>query len=86
MTESSNSVHLEFSEAEMIWLRNKFTKIILQAEAEDQVWKISQQAKETGLNVVEIVDDGTTVLNGQPMLTCPGIGHDSTELMLSRVN
>jgi len=79
MTESLNSVHLEFSEAEMIWLRDKFTKIILQAENEEQMQHISQQAKEAGLYVVEIVDDGTTVFNGQPTLTCLGIGPDNAE-------
>jgi len=79
MAESSNSVQLEFSEAEMIWLRDKFTKIILQAENEDQMREISQQAKESGLHVVEIVDDGTTVFNGQSTLTCLGIGPDNAE-------
>ena len=79
MTESSNSAYVEFSEAEAIWLKNKFTKIILQAENEDQMQDISHQAKEAGLHIVEIVDDGTTVFNGQPTLTCLGIGPDSVE-------
>jgi len=79
MIEGSNSVQLEFSEAETIWLRDKFTKIILQAENEDQMREISQQAKEVGLYVVEIVDDGTTAFNGQPTLTCLGIGPDNAE-------
>jgi len=79
MAEDLNSVHLEFSDAEMIWFRDKFTKIILQAENEDQMREISQQAKESGVYVVEIVDDGTTVFNGQPTLTCLGIGPDNAE-------
>ena len=77
MTEGLSSVHLEFSEAELIWLRDKFTKIILQDE--DQMQDISHQAKEAGLHIVEIVDDGTTVFTGQPTLTCLGIGPDHAE-------
>lgn len=79
MTGDSLSAGLEFSEPEAIWLKGKFTKIILQAESEKQIQAISQQANEAGLHVVEIVDDGTTVFNGQPTLTCLGIGPDNAD-------
>ena len=79
MIGESNSVRIDFSEAEASWLKGKFTKIILQAESEVQIQMIYQQAKDAGLAVVEIVDDGTTIFKGIPTLTCLGIGPDVAE-------
>ncbi|MDR1486066.1 MAG: peptidyl-tRNA hydrolase [Planctomycetaceae bacterium] len=64
MIDESKSVNVNFSEVESIWLKGKFTQIILQAENEAQMLLICQQAKEAGISVAEIIDDGTTVFNG----------------------
>ena len=74
MTGDSNSVHLEFSVAEGIWLRGKFTKIILAVSGEEELRSLHQQCEEKGITAALIVDDGTTVFGGQSTATCLGMG------------
>ena len=74
MTDDSKSIHLEFSEAETIWLRGKFTKIILAASSEEELRSLHRQFEEKSIPAVLIVDDGTTVFDSKPTATCLGVG------------
>ena len=74
MTDDSKSVRLEFSEAEAIWIRGRFTKIILAASSEEELRTLHRQFEEKSIPAVLIVDDGTTVFDGKPTATCLGVG------------
>ena len=74
MTDDSQSVQLEFSEPENIWLRGKFTKIILAVSSEEELLSLHRQFEEKGITTALIVDDGTTVFGGEPTATCLGVG------------
>jgi peptidyl-tRNA hydrolase len=58
-----------------VWLEHSFTKIVLAVDSELELEEIYFKAAAAGLNVVDIVDNGTTVF-GKPTFTCIGIGPD----------
>lgn len=53
------------SEAEMQWIKGKFTKITKKVKNEAQLLKVYEQAKEAGLNVSLIKDAGLFGLEGE---------------------
>lgn len=53
------------SEAEMQWIKGKFTKIIKKVKNENQLLKVYEQAKEAGLNASLIRDSGLYGLEGE---------------------
>jgi len=56
------------------WLDHSFAKIGLRAESEEELRDIIQKAKDAGLPVAEITDNGFTHFKGVPTLTCCAIG------------
>jgi PTH2 family peptidyl-tRNA hydrolase len=55
------------------WIEEKFTKIVLAVDSEEELAEIYFKAMTAGLNVVDIVDNGETEF-GKPTFTCIGIG------------
>jgi len=53
------------SEAEMQWIKGKFTKITKKVKNENQLIKVYEQAKEAGLNASLIKDSGLYGLEGE---------------------
>jgi len=53
------------SEAEMQWIKGKFTKITKKVKNENQLLKVYEQAREAGLSVSLIKDAGLYGLDGE---------------------
>lgn len=64
-----------WTEAEILWLQTGHTKICVRAETEAHLVEIYNQAKEAGLEVHIITDEGRTEFDG-PTRTCLAIGPD----------
>lgn len=63
-----------FSEAELEWLRGRFTKICVYVNSEEELLAIHNQAIEAGLVSHLITDAGLTEFGGVPTNTCCAIG------------
>lgn len=62
---------------ELEWLFNdKFTKIVLGVNSEEELLHYAKLAKNSGLKVNQIIDSGLTEFHGVPTLTCAAIGPD----------
>ena len=74
------SVPSLYSEAELEWLGNSFTKIVVQAELQDMM-HVYYEAQDARLEAHLIIDEGRTVFDGIPTPTAVAIGPDySTKL------
>ena len=62
------------------WDAGSFTKITLAVDSEEKLLKIYEKAQEQGLPVRLIRDNGWTVFDGIPTLTCLGILGKSSEI------
>ncbi len=58
------------------WLSNSFFKIVLGVDSEEALLDIYNQAKQEGLNVCLITDQGHTEFHGVHTNTCLSIGPD----------
>jgi PTH2 family peptidyl-tRNA hydrolase len=56
------------------WLRQKFTKVCVSVNSEQELLDVYQKAKDEGLPAVLITDSGLTEFGGVPTNTCCGIG------------
>jgi PTH2 family peptidyl-tRNA hydrolase len=70
-----------FTKEELHWINNKFTKICVSVDSEQEMLEIYEMAKKSDLNVSKIVDSGTTEFNGVPTLTALAIGPDVSPLI-----
>lgn len=61
------------------WLKNSFVKICVSVNSEKELLEIYQKAKDAGLLVELIIDNGKTEFNGVPTPTCLAIGPDKNE-------
>lgn len=63
------------------WMKNSFTKICLKCNSEEELDEIYQKAKDAGLVVHMVIDNGLTEFNGVKTKTCLCIGpHDSYKI------
>lgn len=67
------------SKAEETWLLNKFTKICVRVNSEQELLEIHQKAEAAGLVSSLVQDAGKTEFNGVPTYTCLAIGPDSAD-------
>ena len=58
------------------WLTGEFTKITVGVNSLEDLEDIEAKAREQGLNVCKIVDNGHTCFEGIPTVTCIAIGPD----------
>lgn len=70
-----------FTKEELHWISNKFTKICVSVDSEQEMLEIYDIAKASGLYVSKIIDSGATEFNGVPTLTALAIGPDISELI-----
>lgn len=61
------------------WLGNSFTKICLYVESEEELDMAYQAARDAGLRVSMIEDNGTTEFNGVKTKTCIAIGPNKSD-------
>lgn len=59
---------------EHAWLKDRFTKIVLKVETEQELLDIYEQAQTAGLLSTLVQDAGFTEFNGVPTYTCVSIG------------
>jgi PTH2 family peptidyl-tRNA hydrolase len=69
----------KLTEAETIWVEEKFTKICLKVNSEEELLRIYQSAKSQNLECVLITDAGLTEFHGVPTKTCIAIGPDFSD-------
>jgi PTH2 family peptidyl-tRNA hydrolase len=70
-----------FTRQELDWIDNKFTKICVSVDSEQEMLELYDLAKASDLYVSKIVDSGATEFNGVPTLTALAIGPDISELI-----
>ena len=58
------------------WLTGEFTKITVAVDSLEALEEIEKKAREAGLNVCKITDNGHTCFDGVPTVTCLAIGPD----------
>jgi PTH2 family peptidyl-tRNA hydrolase len=69
-----------FSSVQLEWWKNQsVTKIVLQAESEEQLREVYRLAKEAGLNAHLVIDSGFTEFNDIPTETVVSIGPDLSD-------
>lgn len=68
----------ELSDEQFAWVNQGQTKITLKAKDEDELLKVYQEAKNAGLTVELIIDEGRTEFDG-PTKTCISIGPNYAE-------
>lgn len=56
------------------WLAGEFTKITVAVDSLEALEEIEKKARDTGLNVCKITDNGHTCFDGVPTVTCLAIG------------
>lgn len=64
------------SEVQFIWINERFTKITLQVNSEQELEEIHQKALAAGLLSNMVVDSGLTEFHGVPTKTCLALGPD----------
>lgn len=63
------------------WLEEKFTKVCLQVNSEQELLDVYNKAKAAGIPSAVIKDSGKTEFNGVPTYTCCAIGpYESEEI------
>ena len=68
-----------FSQEEERWINDKFTKICVKVNSEEELHSIYNKAKELGLTVELVTDCGLTEFHGKPTDTCLCIGPHEAE-------
>lgn len=61
------------------WLSDKFTKICVSVDSEQELFDVYNHAIQEGLISALIIDAGLTEFNGVPTMTCIAVGPASAE-------
>lgn len=72
----STGTPVNFTPPQEAWIRDHITKVVLQADSEEQFNEVYRLAKEAGLSTHMVVDSGLTEFNGVPTKTVISIGPD----------
>lgn len=70
---------LQFSPEVLTWCEKYFTKVCLQVNSEEELLDIYNKAKEAGLEVHIIEDEGVTEFHNVKTKTCLAIGPNKSE-------
>jgi PTH2 family peptidyl-tRNA hydrolase len=73
------NVYGELTEVEKYWINDRFTKVCVKVNSEEELLQVHEKALAAGLTSHLITDDGTTEFGGQPTATCLAIGPDLSE-------
>jgi PTH2 family peptidyl-tRNA hydrolase len=63
------------------WLRASFRKVCVQVHSEEELLAVEAKAKEAGVEVYLITDNGLTEFRGVPTPTCLALGPDYDEII-----
>ena len=77
--ESTNTPYAYMSDAERAWIRSSFRKITCQVDSLEEMLELADKAKEAGLEVHVIEDNGLTEFGGVKTVTALAIGPDYCE-------
>ena len=56
------------------WIHGSFAKVVLGVKNENQLLKYKKIAEENGIPFALITDEGRTCFDGEPTITCLGVG------------
>jgi len=84
--ESTNTPYAYMSDAERAWIRSSFRKITCQVDSLEEMLELADKAKEAGLEVHVIEDNGLTEFGGVKTVTALAIGPDYCEKIDSVTN
>jgi len=82
-SENGNAVihaEFDFDSALILWLKKRFTKVVLYVKSEEKLLEVYKKVQDAGLVSVLIQDAGFTFFD-KPTYTCVGIGPDFPEKM-----
>lgn len=60
------------------WIKEKFTKVVVSVDSEEELFEVFQAAKDAGLITALIKDAGFTEFN-EPTYTCCAIGPNNSD-------
>lgn len=63
------------------WLADSFTKIAVSVDSLDELLELTYKAKEAGIPMRVITDNGLTEFHGVPTVTCAAIGPAPAEML-----
>jgi len=76
MTWKGRTASIEFSAAEVEWIKSSHAKVVLGAKDEAELQAVIEQARRAGVRVHVVTDAGRTKFHGVPTVTCAAIGSD----------
>lgn len=77
----AQSSKVKLSDEEKRWIEDKFTKVCVYVDTEEELLAIYKQAQDAGLTVSLITDAGLTEFNGKPTNTCLAVGpHEASKI------
>lgn len=79
MTWKGRTASIEFSAAEVEWIRSSHAKVVLGAKDEAEFLAVVEQAHRAGVRVHTVTDAGRTKFHGVPTVTCAAFGPDYVE-------
>lgn len=68
--------HQLLTDAQREWLANSFVKVVAYVASEAALLALIDQAREAGITVHPVIDEGRTEFKGVPTLTCAAFGPD----------
>ena len=77
--DGNSSVLINIWAPEYQWIQESYVKVVLAAKDEQELREVMDAGKAAGLEVHGIIDEGRTVFNGVPTLTCASFGPDENE-------
>lgn len=77
--EKPSRLIVELNQDESIWCQEKFTKIVVGCNSQDELENLILKAELQGISVYPIIDAGKTEFNGKPTLTCAAFGPAQAE-------
>lgn len=69
------------TEPEIIWFSNFFPKIAVSCASENELMFLMEKAKQAGVKVYPIIDNGVTEFKGVKTLTCAAFGPDYIDVL-----
>jgi PTH2 family peptidyl-tRNA hydrolase len=69
-----SNYHFSSSKEEREWMSDKFTKICVSVDSEQELLDLIEKGKASDITVHSIIDSGKTEFHGVPTLTCAAFG------------
>ena len=76
---NNNEMRIAYEDDVKEWFENRFTKICLSCDSDEELIELYNSAKDAGLTAVLITDAGLTEFNNVPTNTCIAIGPNNAD-------